>query len=57
MIAALLIALALVTYFGFALLALSQDRHWLKAGGARHCPTRLVLPMRTVGYDLLEYVH
>ena len=50
---ALLLALALASYFGFALLALSQDRHWERAGGARNCPARLVLPMRLLGYLLL----
>jgi len=53
MIVALLIALTVVTYLGFALLALSQDRHWLRAGGANACPPRLILPMRTAGYGLL----
>ena len=50
---ALLIALALASYFGFALLALSQDRHWERAGGGRDCPRRLVLPLRIAGYGLL----
>jgi hypothetical protein len=50
---ALLIALALVCYFGFVLLALSQDRHWERAGGSRDCPARLVLPMRIAGYAFL----
>ena len=50
---ALLLGLSLASYVGFALLALSQDRHWERAGGARHCPARLVLPLRTVGYGLL----
>lgn len=53
MIATLLIALALATYLGFALLALSQDRHWQRAGGGMACPPRLVLPLRVVGYLLL----
>ena len=35
MASALLLALALACYFGFALLALSQDRHWERAGGGR----------------------
>jgi hypothetical protein len=51
--AALLLALALSSYVGFALLALSQDRHWQRAGGAALCPARLVLPLRAVGYGLL----
>ena len=50
---ALLLALALASYFGFALLALSQDRHWERSGGGRHCPARLVLPMRILGYGFL----
>ena len=53
MAAALLIALVLATYGGFALLALSQNRHWQRAGGAVSCPARLVVPMRTLGYGLL----
>ena len=53
MTAGLLIALALVSYLGFALLALSQDRHWLRAGGKQPCPARLVMAMRAVGYGLL----
>ncbi|WP_428669667.1 DUF3325 domain-containing protein [Reyranella sp.] len=53
MAAGLLIALALVSYFGFALLALSQDRHWLRAGGKQTCPARLAMPMRAAGYGLL----
>lgn len=53
MAAGLLVALALVSYFGFALLALSQDRHWLRAGGEPTCPARLVTPLRGAGYGLL----
>lgn len=53
MLGALLIALALATYLGFALLALSQDRHWQRAGGEVSCPARLILPLRTLGYGLL----
>jgi hypothetical protein len=49
----LLIALALVSYLGFALLALSQDRHWSRAGGERTCPARLVTALRAAGYGLL----
>jgi len=49
----LLIALALACYFGFVLLALSQDRHWERAGGGRDCPARLALPMRIAGYAFL----
>ncbi len=53
MAAALLIALALACYSGFVLLALSQDRHWERAGGGRDCPARLVLPTRIAGYAFL----
>jgi len=53
MAAGLLIAVALVSYVGFALLALSQERHWLRAGGKQACPARVVMPMRAVGYGLL----
>lgn len=53
MAAALLIALFLASYCGFALLALSQARHWQRAGGSVPCPARLVVPMRTLGYGLL----
>lgn len=51
--ALLLIAVVATCYLGFALLALSQDRHWHHLGGARHCPARLVGPLRTGGYSLL----
>ncbi|CAN5620472.1 hypothetical protein BH10PSE6_BH10PSE6_22480 [soil metagenome] len=59
MASGLLIALALLCYVGFALLALSQDRHWRHvvgghvAGGHVHCPRRLVRPARMAGYGLL----
>lgn len=53
MAAALLIALVLASYCGFALLALSQERHWRRAGGSLPCPARLVVPMRVLGYGLL----
>ena len=53
MAAALLMALVLASYGGFALLALSQDRHWQRAGGPLPFPARLVVPMRTLGYGLL----
>ena len=48
----MLLALTLASYLGFALLALSQDRHWQRAGGAVPCPARVV-PLRTLGYGLL----
>ncbi|MDB5489481.1 MAG: hypothetical protein JWQ58_3196 [Reyranella sp.] len=50
---ALLLSLSLASYVGFALLALSQDRHWERAGGARRCPARLIVPLRGLGYGLL----
>jgi hypothetical protein len=54
MASGLLIAMALLCYLGFALLALSQDRHWRRAGGGdAPCPPRLVRPARTVGYGLV----
>lgn len=53
MAAGLLIALALFSYLGFALLALSQDRHWSRAGGKQTCPARLIMPLRAGGYGLL----
>lgn len=49
----LLLGLSLAAYLGFASLALSQDRHWERAGGGRNCPARLVLPLRVLGYVLL----
>lgn len=49
----MLLALMLASYLGFALLALSQDRHWQRAGGPLPCPARLVVPMRALGYGLL----
>lgn len=53
MAATLLIALVVASYCGFALLALSQERHWQRAGGSLPCPARLVVPMRALGYGLL----
>ena len=49
----LLLALVIASYSGFALLALSQDRHWQRSGGGLACPARLVLPLRGLGYGLL----
>lgn len=46
-------ALAAACYLGFALLALSQDRHWHQVDGARHCPPRLLIPLRTAGFTCL----
>ena len=50
---ALLAATAAACYFGFALLALSQDRHWHQVEGARHCPPRIVIPLRTAAFACL----
>lgn len=50
---ALLLALTLAAYLGFALLALSQHRHWQRAGGALPCPARLIVPMLALSYGLL----
>lgn len=53
LLSALLVAVLVSAYLGFALLALSQDRHWHHLGGGRHCPPRAALPIRVVGYMLL----
>jgi hypothetical protein len=50
---ALLIAVMAACYLGFALLALSQDRHWHNVGGQRDCPFRAMVPLRLGGYALL----
>jgi hypothetical protein len=50
---ALLLAVLAACYVGFALLALSQDRHWHHLERRRHCPPRAVLPLRMAGYGLL----
>lgn len=51
---AVLLALVFAsTYLGFALLALSQDRHWHHLGGARRCPARAAMVLRVSGYGLL----
>jgi hypothetical protein len=51
--AAFLVAALIVVYLGFALLAVSQDRHWHHLGGARHCPTRASMLLRIGGCALL----
>jgi hypothetical protein len=51
--AALLVALLAASYGGFALLALSQDRHWHHLGGARRCPAPLAAVLRGAGAVLL----
>lgn len=51
--AALLVALLAASYAGFALLALSQDRHWHHLGGERRCPTTLATVLRSIGAALL----
>lgn len=48
-----LILLVAVTYLGFVLLALSQDRHWHHLGGTYHCPKRVLVLLRSAGYALL----
>jgi hypothetical protein len=51
--AALLAGLLAASYGGFALLALSQDRHWHHLGGARRCPRPLPAFLRGLGGVLL----
>jgi hypothetical protein len=50
---ALLIAVIATCYLGFALLALSQDRHWQNVGGLCDCPFRAMVLLRLAGYGLL----
>ncbi len=49
---ALLLAPALASSLAPGVAGAEPDRHW-NAGGGRHCPPRLVLPMRILGYVLL----
>ena len=49
----LLLATAATCYLGFALLALSQDRHWHQVEGSRNCPPHLLIPLRTAGFACL----
>lgn len=51
--AMLLLAIFAATYLGFAALAMSQDRHWHRLGGGRHCPPRTAVVLRLAGYALL----
>lgn len=51
--AMLLLAIFAVAYFGFAALAMSQDRHWHHLGGGRHCPRRTRMVLRCTGGALL----
>jgi hypothetical protein len=51
--AVLLVAVLGATYLGFALLALSQDRHWHHLGGARHCPAYALL-LASLGLSLVR---
>jgi hypothetical protein len=51
--AMLLVAVFAATYLGFAALAMSQDRHWHRLGGGRHCPRRAAVVLRIAGYALL----
>lgn len=48
--AALILAVLALAYLGFALLALSQDRHWLHLCGERHCPPRIAVGLRAAAY-------
>jgi hypothetical protein len=50
---ALFAAVLVAAYLGFALLALSQDRHWHHLVGGRNCPARTVRILRAAGYALL----
>ena len=51
--AGLIVAVLAASYLGFALLALSQDRHWLHLRGERHCPPRIGRSLRVAGYASL----
>lgn len=51
--AALIVAVLTMTYLGFALLALSQERHWLHLCGERHCPPGIARRLRLAGYASL----
>jgi len=51
--ATLIVAVLAITYLGFALLALSQNRHWLHLCGERHCPPGIAHSLRFVGYASL----
>lgn len=51
--AALIGAVLAICYLGFALLALSQDRHWLHLCGERHCPPGIAGRLRVAGYASL----
>ena len=46
--AVLLVGLLGTSYGAFALLALSQDRHWHHLGGARRCPPPVSALLRPV---------
>lgn len=51
--AMLLLAVFAAAYVGFAVLAMSQDRHWHHLGGGRHCPPRTGMVLRIAGWALL----
>lgn len=51
--AALLLAVLAACYLGFALLALSQDRHWHHVDRGSQCSLRALFLLRSVGYGLL----
>ena len=45
--------MAAMTYLGFALLALNQDRHWDRVEGRRTVPDGIPGRLRGLGYALL----
>jgi len=49
----LLLSVFAAAYCGFALLALSQARHWKRVMNAGVCPKRIVWALRACGYGLL----
>ena len=49
----LLLLLLAAAYYGFALLALSQRRHWTRAIGEGEPPPRQARRLRVAGYALL----
>lgn len=51
--ALLLLAVVVSAYLGFAALAMSQDRHWHRLGGASRCPRRVSAVLRAAGCGLL----
>lgn len=53
--AVLFVSLLAACYLGFALLALSQDRHWRRVGRMPQCPFRALVLMRLAGCGLLAF--